>query len=340
LFRPTVNFAEKVLSGEDPEAVVLSFGSAASGIEEVTLGTLRGEVDATSRWLRQLRLRRNELVLAYLPSVPEAVTTLLATAAIGAVWSGCSTTLRAHEVAHRYLDFAPAVLIGVEHSGRDQVAFDRREEVNRLRALFPRLLGSALVPGTSANVAGRGGSDRPTFESLDVDHPLLLGVDEDPRSLDWPMVLSHGEAINIEGDATHFHPRVAGSRVLWAVDDAAPHWTLFAQSLAANRSIVLHRGDPGDADIRALWDLCATTGCTSMVVDHTYIRAAREAGLRPAREVSLDRLESITVTAPGPVEALASWIAEGVGARCDWSVVAPGRRFDDPRLRRSAAAWI
>jgi acetoacetyl-CoA synthetase len=340
LFRPTVNFAEKVLSGEDPDAVVLSFGSVARGVEEVTLGTLRAEVDATSRWLRQLRLGRRGLVVGYLPSVPEAVTGLLATAAIGAVWSACSTTLSAHKVAHRYLDFAPAILIAVERLDRDGVAFDRREEVNRLRGLFPHLLGSALVPGTSPNLAGCGGSDRPAFESLDVDHPLLLGVDEDPRSLDWPVVLNHGEAIGIEGDETHSHPREAGSRVLWAVDDAAPHWTLFAQGLAANRSIVLHQGDPGSSDLRALWDLCATTGCTSVVVDHTYIRAAAEAGLRPAREASLDRLESVTVTAPAPVEALADWIGEQVGARCRWSVVAPGRKLDDRRLQRSAAAWI
>jgi len=196
-----------------------------------------------------------------------------------------------------------------------------------------------MVPGTSPNIAWHDEGPVAKFEHLDFDWPLLLGIDEPPESPGWPPVLHHGEAISVDRDGTPSRSYEAGSpsRVLWAVDDSAPHWSLFASSLAANRSIVLHQGDPGGADIRALWDLCATTECTSMVVDPTYIRAAVEAGLRPAREQSLDRLESITVTAPAPVEGLADWIGEQVGARCRWSVVAPGRKLDDRRLQRSAA---
>jgi acetoacetyl-CoA synthetase len=338
LFRPTINYAEQVLSGQDPEEIVLAFASEGGEIEQVSLATLRGEVSATSRWLLQLQVGTGDLVVGYLPSVPEAVTAFLATAAIGAVWSPCPPTMTAHEVAHRHLDFNPKALIGVERFRRGGVVFDRREEMNRLRDYLPHLLGSALVAGTSPNVAGIGGSVPPQFRSLDFDHPLLLSIDEAPG---WPPMLRHGEALDVDRGGRRLRaPRQAGSRVLWAVDEAAPHWRLFASSLASDRSIVLYRGDPVDPDLHAVWDLCAASDCSSMVVDHTFIRACQAAGLRPAAEGKLGRLDSMIVTAPGPVEAIADWIKDQVGVSCRWGAAAPGGKVDGRLLRGSAAAWI
>jgi acetoacetyl-CoA synthetase len=338
LFRPTVNYAEQVLSGGDPSAVAFAFAQEGSEVECVSLATLRAEVGATSGWLSQLKVGRGDLVVGYLPNVPEAITAFLATAAIGAIWSGCSPTLSAYEVAHRYLDFEPAALIGVEQFRHGGDIIDRREEMDQLRALSPHLRGSAMVPGTTANVAGFGSSVPARFKPLDFDHPLLMDLHREQRSASRLSLLRHGEAIGRSRRGGRF-PRPK-QKLLWAIEDTNPDWGLFASCLASSDSVVLRQGDPLYPNPGAIWELGATTGCTSMVVEREYVHACREAGLRPASEYDLDQLESVIVRGSDQVDGLVDWIEEQARATSVSAPAGTGAALEGQWLRRLTASRI
>ena len=52
--------------------------------------------------------------MAYLPNVPEATVSLLATLSLGATWSSCSPDFGSRSVLDRFTQIEPKVLIAVD----------------------------------------------------------------------------------------------------------------------------------------------------------------------------------------------------------------------------------
>jgi acetoacetyl-CoA synthetase len=304
-----VNFAGEVLKGSDLDEVAMLSASRTKGITEISLGTLRQEVSATGRWLRQLRVGSGDLIVGALPNCPEAVTGFLAAAALGAVWSDCSPTLDAEGVVRRYADLVPRVLIGVDSVRQGERTLYRRAEIDRLRSWLPGLLGSAVVPGGSSGVGGWPGGNRSEFVELDFDHPLALQLDRPVDGGQWPPTVRHGTALSACRGA--LRRRAAGQdRVLWATARPQSELPLVVSAILPGRTLVLYEGEAEPPTPTALWKLCAETAATTLVVDANFLGSSSAAGLNPTAAGDLDALEAVVCVGPAPDAAAAGWLRE------------------------------
>src|SRR5260370_29426207 len=96
--------------------------------------------------LRELGVGPGDRGAGYVPNAAEAVIALLATASLGAIWSGCGQDYSPAAAAERLGQREPAVLIaadGYRYGGR---AFDRRGSVSELAALLPALRATIVFP--------------------------------------------------------------------------------------------------------------------------------------------------------------------------------------------------
>ena len=89
-----LNFAERCLSaGADDDTALVLVGEGETGLNspvEVTYGELRRQVAAVAATLRRLGVGPGDRVAGYLPNIAEATVALLATAAVGALWTVAS----------------------------------------------------------------------------------------------------------------------------------------------------------------------------------------------------------------------------------------------------------
>ena len=99
----------------------------------MTYGELAAEVARVQAALRALGVSRGDRVAAYLPTVPEALIALLATASLGAIWSSCSPDFGAHSVIDRFAQITPKVLVAVAGYRYDGKGFSREEAPGRDR---------------------------------------------------------------------------------------------------------------------------------------------------------------------------------------------------------------
>ncbi len=79
--------------------------------------------------LRALGVGRGDRVAAFLPTVPEALAAMLATASLGAIWSSCSPDFGARSVIDRFAQISPTVLLtigGYRYGGKEFTAGTRR----------------------------------------------------------------------------------------------------------------------------------------------------------------------------------------------------------------------
>jgi acyl-coenzyme A synthetase/AMP-(fatty) acid ligase len=147
-----VSYVDHVFRGRDPErvAVIDAWESARPGEGPVsrplTWGMLREQVGGVAAMLRELGVRPGDRVAGYVPNAAEAVIVFLATASLGAIWSGCGQDYSPAAAAERLGQLEPAVLIaadGYRYGGR---AFDRRGSVSELAALLPTLRATIVFP--------------------------------------------------------------------------------------------------------------------------------------------------------------------------------------------------
>ncbi|NED69599.1 AMP-binding protein, partial [Streptomyces sp. SID10244] len=89
---------------------------------------------------------RGDRVVGYLPNSVHPVVALLATAGIGAIWSGCGQDYGAAGAAARLGQLEPTVLIAADGYRWNGKAHDRRAEVEQLRASVPTLRAVLRVP--------------------------------------------------------------------------------------------------------------------------------------------------------------------------------------------------
>ena len=100
----------------------------------------------------RLGVRPGDRVSGYLPNVPQAVVALLATAAVGGVWTSCAPDFGARSVLDRFQQVEPVVLFTVDGYRYGGKAHDRRETVAELRRELPTLRAVVHIPllGTEA----------------------------------------------------------------------------------------------------------------------------------------------------------------------------------------------
>jgi acetoacetyl-CoA synthetase len=136
-----INYAEHVLragEGRGKAPAILSL-SEVRPLETMTWDEMSARVRRLATSMRALGVRSGDRVAAYLPNTPEAVVAVLATAAIGAIWSSAAPEFGTAAVIDRFAQIEPKLLFaadGYRFNGKD---FDRRQAVNEIIAALPSL---------------------------------------------------------------------------------------------------------------------------------------------------------------------------------------------------------
>ncbi|GAA3946352.1 acetoacetate--CoA ligase [Actinomadura viridis] len=320
----TVNYAANALrrAAADPDRPAVVFRSEAGGHRVLTGRELCLHVAEVRAGLAALGVGKGDRVVAYVPSIPEALICFLATASLGAIWSSCSPDFGSSSVIDRFCQIEPKVMIAVDGYAYNGKRFDRREIVGEIEAALPTLAATVLIPYLDPAATPDGlrvgvryadlpasGHDTLEFEDVPFDHPLWVVYSSGTTGLPKPIVHGHGGVVLEHLKALSFHQDLGPDDVFfWYTTTGWMMWNYLVGGLLVGSTIVLYDGAPAD-----LWKLAAETGVTYMGVGAPYITACAKDGQRPGEEYDLSGLRGIGSTgSPLPPEGFA-WVYEAVG---------------------------
>lgn len=319
-----LNYAEHALRRADGHEPAIIARSQSRDPVTLSAGELREEVARARAGLVALGVGPGDRVAAYMPNIPETVVLMLATAAIGAVFSSCAPEFGARAVIDRLGQIEPSVLVAVDGYRYGERLVDKSSQLRQICAELPSLTATVVLPylqgdhPMSMPVAGAiTWSELVTatgpleFEQVEFDHPLYVLYSSGTTGLPKAIVHSHGgillehfKALGLMSDLGE------KDRFLWFTTTGWMMWNYLVSGLTVGSCIVLFDGDPSYPDLLTLWRLVEQERITWFGTSATFIMACRKAGIRPGANLDLSSLRAVGSTgAPLPAEG-ARWVYE------------------------------
>ena len=308
-----LNYVEQLLVHEEtfPDAVAMHCYSEARPYHRYSWSALGNRVRVLASWLRARGVSPGDRVVAYMPTAPETVIAMLATIAIGAVWSSAAPEFGHRTVVDRFAQIRPTfafIADGYRFAGKD---FDRRSVAKEIAASLPTLreiiwlplLREASdtpdfgLPVTQFSDAVSGPSvDRTdfAFERVAADHPLWVLFSSGTTGLPKTLVHGHGGMIleHLKANALHLDLKPGSCRFFYTTTGWMM-WNGLISSFIAGSSIVLYDGSPFHPAKDQLWKIAAEAGVTNFGASPAFVAGMQKDNIRPGELFDLSRLGSV-----------------------------------------------
>ena len=308
-----VNFAENLLCGYDqPEigSMAAIAGHHENGkIDRLTRAELANKVVRMAGWLRSQGVEKGDRVAAYIPNIAEAVITMLATSAIGAVYSSCSPDFGFGGVRDRFGQIEPKILVTVDGYRYNGKEIDRLEIVAELTKAIPSLK-AVLVISYVADAADITKIDKgidfeavyqaepiSAFEPMGFNDPLYILYSSGTTGAPKCIVHGIGGTLlqHVKEGALHANIGASDS-VFYFTTCGWMMWNWLVSALAQKAKLVLYEGNPFAPGPERLWQMAEAEGVTLFGTSAKYIDAVRKAGYVPATDCDLSALQTICST--------------------------------------------
>lgn len=305
-----LNFAENLLHHRD-DRIAFSFHGESQKSATITYSALHRAVARLASSLRQSGVRPGDRVVGYMPNLIETAATMLATTAIGAVWSSCATDMGPQAVVDRLGQIEPKVLFTVDGYFYKGKAFDSLGNVAEIVRGIPTLKKTVVVGylGPKPDIARIHEavhydefsryveSPELEFEQLPFDHPALImfssGTTGKPKCLvqsGGGVLINHLKELVLHTDLRPQDTICYITTCSWMM------WNWVLSSLATGARIVLYDGNPAFPGPEALWRLVQDEQITVFGTSASYINAIRSQRLTPGRSYDLSSLREVLQT--------------------------------------------
>ena len=320
----TLNYVDQVLRHRGRT------GPAIIGIDEDGTRTqidwpqLPGRIGAVAAELRRLGVGPGDCVGAYLPDVADAMVAFLATASLGAVWSGCGQDYAPQGAAARLGQLAPKVLFscnGYRINGR---WIDKRSDTTELVELLPGEPSLLLIDSEHyrAVVAEH---VTPVVAPVAFDHPLWVLFTSGTTGAPKGIVHGHGGVLLEHLKAAALHADLDSDDVFfWQTALSWMMWNFRIAGLLCAGTVVCYSGHPMFPDADRLWELIEAERVTYFGTSPGHLLASRKAGLHPGTEHDLSRLRALGSTGSPLPGDLFEWVKAEVGGDVEVSSISGG----------------
>lgn len=324
-----LSFAENLLRRRDSAIALIGTGEG-RGDEAVTYAELYRRVARAQRGLAELGVGAGDRVAGLLPNCVEAVVLMLATSALGAVWSSCSPDFGPLGVVDRFGQIRPKVLAiadGYRYNGKTHpmavkigAVLERIDGIEHIVVVdFASVLTAVEHPSVIAYEALLDHHAAPVeFTQTPPDHPLYIlyssGTTGPPKSIVHGVagtLVSHLREHRLHVDL-HSGEGHGQDVLFWFTTCGWMMWNWLVSALACGATIVLYDGSPVYPGPDVLWRLAERTGTTHFGASPRFFSTCERAGLVPSAVADLHRLRAVLSTGSPLLPEQFDWVYANV----------------------------
>lgn len=329
--RARLNYAEHVLRHEatgDPSRPMLHHVSELRPMAVASWAEVGNAVRKLATRLREMGIGPGDRIVAYMPNLPETVIAMLATTAIGAVWSSAAPEFGAQTVIDRFSQIEPKLVFavnGYRYGGKD---FDRSADLGRILAALPTvetvvmldyLPGAPVQPGALAWDSLFTGPDIApadfTYTRVDTNHPLWVLFTSGTTGLPKPITHGHHGIVLEHYKTAAFHYELKEGQALLSYSTTGwMVWNTLMWAPLMNGRAVLYDGHPSHPDARRMWQIAEDARVSVFATSPTFIQIARQQGITPIKDFDLSALDAVILVGSPSTPETFDWVHQAVKA--------------------------
>lgn len=302
------NFAEQLLSRQDDHIAIISIDELGHR-SVLTYKALWHEVAACAAGLKDAGVVSGDRVGAVMPNVAYTLIAMLATTAIGAIWSSCSPDFGAQTIIDRLGQIEPKVLFVCDGHSYQGKIHDAHDKIIELSALIPSVKTLVICPNIDETPPIKDIPKAKTwgeflqpgqelvFESLPFNHPVYIlfssGTTGKPKCIIHGVggtFLQHIKELGLHTDIKPTDNLCFYTTCGWMM------WNWMASTLALGATLTLYEGSPSYPDSGRLFELIDQEKITVLGTSAKFISAIDKEGVDPKASFSLTSLRCILST--------------------------------------------
>ena len=330
-----LNVAENLLRGNGAETAVhevLESGACRA----ITRGELRARVGRVVDGLRTAGVEPGDRVAGVMPNNIDALTALLATVALGGVWTSCSPDFGRAAIVDRIGQVGPKVLFAATSYRYGGKTHDVGARIAEVVAEIPSistlvLSGDGDVMGLSSIRQDELGRHAPLeFARLPFDHPIYVlytsGTTGIPKAIvhrAGGVLLQHMKEHVLHGDVR------PGDALIWYTNAAWMMYHWMVSALGAGAAIVLYDGAPilksaGGLDPSPLWRLVESIGVTHLGISPKFLATLAAENYRPCERHDLSTLRALLICGAPTLAHQFDWVYASIKSDMSFASISGG----------------
>ena len=306
-----LNFAENLLSRRDDSDAVIFWGEDLYKTS-LTYNELYAQVANLSIWLRGMGVKKGDRIAGFLPNMPEAIVSMLATSSLGAIWTSCSPDFGVQSVLDRFGQVEPKVFICVDtylYNGKVFNCLEKNQSIilklpSIERTILVRYVDDKPINITLKNstnfddIVNTDESPDLIFERFKFNDPLYIlfssGTTGVPKCIVHGVggtLIQHKKEHNLHCDIKE------GERVFYFSTCGWMMWNWLISGLASGATLMLYDGSPVlKNNENILFDYAEQEKFNIMGISAKFLDTCRKLELNPMNSHNLSSLRMMLST--------------------------------------------
>ena len=308
-----LNFAKNLLSKNNKDKAI-TFISENGFREEKNWRELNNNVNKISKFLKTIKIKKKDRVVAYLPNSIETVEAFIASSLVGAIWSSCSPDFGIKGVVERFSQINPKVLFVVDKYFYNGKIINILERVPQILKEIPTIKHLVIIPYPGEKYLNKKyrfkkvkaikwseltkiKAENIKFSNFDFEQELAIlfssGTTGKPKCIchrSGGVLLQHKKEHQLHCDIKE------GDNVFYFTTCGWMMWNWLVSVLASKASIVLFDGSPMYKKEDLLLEIAEKESITLFGVSAKYIDALSKSKPNLRYKYKLSKLRTICST--------------------------------------------
>lgn len=335
----TLNVAQALLSHEDMNHIAVVTYNERGDITRWTYAELERVVSQCAAALSDFGVQPGDRVVGVLSNNIYAVIGMLASAAIGAIWSACSPDFGIDAIVGRFSQISPKVLWiedGYQYLGKTHthektipylgVSLETVEKIivcPTMEMQFPESEGSKLVYWD--NLVDKYPPRSMVYDAFPFDHPWYILYSSGTTGKPKCMVHGTGNTLIQHMKELGLHTNITPKdNLLFYTTCSWMMWNWMVSTLALGATITLYDGSPAYPHVSKMFEVIEQTKVTIWGTSAKFLSVLEQVGYEPKKRHNIEHLKTILSTGSPLLPNQYDFVDTHIGSHVQLSSISGG----------------